>query len=177
MAVVVQGNAEAVVVEGESLAAGQADLVVPVPLSTAEVSRSFQVDFVSDADTVIQSVAFVAFRTDVVGVEVSTVLVQGLALSGLVESPPLRAFETDLQVPVPLFTAQVGRRLEIGWIGDTNSILDDEAFVTFDTLALVVEASAVGVSLLADAVAIEPVAVGTLETDLLVPVPVFTADV
>lgn len=80
-------------------------------------------------------------------------------------------------LPVPQGTAQVRWASLVEWVGNTESVLDDVASVALDTLALVVEATAIHVSLLADSGQVEPVAVRALQTDLLVPIPVLTSDI
>ena len=74
----------------------------------------------------------------------------------LVESVSFRASEAYLVVPVPFGTADVGRSVEVGGVEDAGSVLDDEAFVTFDT-DIVVEGSAVVIKLFASALEVESI--------------------
>ena len=177
------GEAEAL--EDEALGALEADLVVPVPLGTAEVERGGCVGGGEDAGAVHQVVALEAGKAEAVGVVSAALVADGHTDLFGVEDPVLGTLKADLVVPVPLGAAGVrglgaveGREL-------TNAVDEGVAFeagsagtVGVVGFAEVLHGHANFLKLTAgEAEALEDEALGALEADLIVPVPLGAAEV
>ena len=97
-----------------SFRALETDLLVPVPVSAAQITRSSLVQGVNDTSSILgDNESLIASSAGSVSVEGLAVLVQSLADSVVIELPPFRTSETDLLVPVPLGTAVVGGASEL----------------------------------------------------------------
>ena len=96
-------------VEKEPFRTGEADLVIPIPAGTAEISQS---ELLDHTETVLKSESLIAPDTSSYIVESLTKVILGSTLSSRVKSPFFRAPKTDLVLPIPLGTSQVSKFLD-----------------------------------------------------------------
>ena len=109
LAEIVNGDTDTLLVREPSLRASQADLVVPVPLSTAKIRGALKVKRVQNTEVIgRQDVTLIAGGTDSSVGEGLAVVIDGSTDSSSVEHKSLRASQTDLVEPVPFGTASIG---------------------------------------------------------------------
>ena len=109
LAEIVHWNTNPLRISIPSLRTLKTDLVVPVPSSTSQVRRPSRVQGIKDTDIVgSQNEAPVASSTHSSLSVGGTVVVDGGTESTGVEDESLGALKTDLVVPVPIGTSQVG---------------------------------------------------------------------
>jgi hypothetical protein len=114
------GHALFISVEHPLVRASQADLVVPVPGSTAEVGRLGVVGGAEDASSVAEVVTLEASGTVTVGGMSFALIRDSDALLVSVENPSFGALEADLIVPVPSSASEVRGG---GVVGDAEDAL------------------------------------------------------
>jgi hypothetical protein len=164
------GGADVVGVENPSVGAGKTFLVVPVPSSASGVSGLGVVGVGVEALSVLEIISLIAWGT------VSTLVVGGTLVSNrhadfvLVESPSLRARETDLVLPVPISAAEIGRVSSVGRWVDTGSIDDIISTEAGEAgTGGLIECVALCADWSADSVLVEVGPIGTLSAGLTLP--------
>lgn len=178
-AVVSQSDTLSVVVHHIASGASETDLSIPIPLGASSVGGRVIQGQVLDTGSclLISGETFVAGSTPPIDIERPAVIVQGLANSIVVKSEPLRAGDTDLLLPVPLSASQIRGTPNVDGVHNTPTVGYDESGVALDTLVIGVESLTVQVEEDASSTVVESVPGGTLEADLLVPVPAGTSQI
>jgi hypothetical protein len=165
------GHASFLSVENPLVGAFQADLVGPVPGSTAEVGRLGVVGGAEDASSVAEVVTLEASGTVTVGGVSFALIRDSDALLVSVENPSFGALEADLIVPVPSGASDIRRGSSVGGRVEALPVLEVEALVTGGAVTIVGVGLAVIVDGNTDLVRVENPVFGASQTDLIVPVP------
>jgi aspartate carbamoyltransferase regulatory subunit len=171
LALVGDGHADLVSIEGPVLGAGEADLVVPVPGGASRVSGLGVVEVREEALSILKIVSLETFSAETSGVVSLALVGDGHADLVSIEGPVLGAGEADLVVPVPGGASRVSG---LGVVEVREDTLSFSKIVSLETLSAetsgVVSLALVGNGH-ADLVSIEGPVLGAGEADLVVPVP------
>ena len=160
-------DANSVFIEDPVVRAFNANLLVPVPFSTAYIG--YLLGGSELAFSVVEVVALVAGKTSSGAIEGVALVRYGDANVVFVEDPIVRALKANLLVPVPGSTADV--RDLLNWGLSAFSILEVVSFIARLTGSGVIKSSTLVGNRDADSVLIEDPIVRALKANLFIPVP------
>jgi len=113
-ALVRNGNTNTISILYPSVRANKADSVVPIPSSTAKISRMSSVISRVDTGSILKIITFVAGQTITVVTMSRAVIVDSNTNSVTIENPLVRTSKADQIIPVPIGTSDIRR---IGIVG------------------------------------------------------------
>jgi aspartate carbamoyltransferase regulatory subunit len=171
LALVGDGHADLVSIEGPVLGAGEADLVVPVPGGASRVSGLGVVEVREEALSILKIVSLETFSAETSGVVSLALVGDGHANLVSIEGPVLGAGEADLVVPVPGGASRVSGLGVVEVREEALSILKIVSLETFSAETSGVVSLALVGDGHADLVSIEGPVLGAGEADLVFPIP------